>query len=90
MVYSASRTNPSDSLFPQLLTIESLDLHQALNQAVQAVHEAFGADKTDTFLFDPALQTLVAVGTSDTPMGRQQHALGLHRLPLANGGRAAP
>jgi DNA-binding CsgD family transcriptional regulator len=46
-----------------------------------------GADKVDVFLYAPAEQALVAEGTSDTPMGRQEHALGLDRLPLAKGGR---
>ena len=32
--------------------------------------------------------TLVAMGTSDTPMRRKQHRLGLNLVPVANGGRA--
>ncbi len=65
------------------------DVAAALAAAAQAVAAAFGADKVDVFLLDPDAATLVALGTSDTPMGRAQHALGLDRLPLANGGRAA-
>ena len=71
----------------RLLALEATDLGDALTQASQLVAEALGADKVDAFLHDPAIETLVAVGTSDTPMGRQQHALGLDRLPLANRGR---
>jgi signal transduction histidine kinase len=41
----------------------------------------------DAFVYDAATATLVARGTSDTPLGRKQHALGLDRLPVANGGR---
>lgn len=48
---------------------------------------ALGADKVDVFLYEAPSHTLVAVGTSETAMGRRQHALGLDRLPLANGGR---
>ncbi|HEV2124906.1 MAG TPA: GAF domain-containing protein, partial [Chloroflexota bacterium] len=70
-----------------LLEIDATDLHSALDQATQLVAEAMDADKVDAFLLDPAVQTLVATGTSDTPMGHRQHALGLDRLPLANGGR---
>jgi signal transduction histidine kinase len=40
----------------------------------------------DVFLHDPAIDSLVAVGTSRTPMGNRQHAIGMHRLPVANGG----
>ncbi|HEV2121164.1 MAG TPA: LuxR C-terminal-related transcriptional regulator, partial [Chloroflexota bacterium] len=41
------------------------------------------------FLYDPDTEALVALGVSDTPMARRQTQAGLHRLPLANGGRAA-
>jgi two-component system, OmpR family, sensor kinase len=72
-----------------LLAIEALDLTAALNEACQRVADALAADKVDAFLHDPAADTLVAIGTSPTPMGRRQHAIGMHRLPLANGGREA-
>jgi len=42
----------------------------------------------DIFLHDPTTDSLVAVGVSDTPMGRRQKSIGLDRLPLANGGPA--
>ena len=71
----------------RLLELEPVGLQPALDGAAQLVAEALGADKVDAFLHDPAIDSLVAVGTSDTPMGRRQRALGLDRLPLANGGR---
>ncbi len=71
-----------------LLTIQTLEVTAALNEASQWMAAALGADKVDAFLHDPATDSLVALGTSDTPMGRLQHRLGLNRLPLANGGRA--
>jgi two-component system, OmpR family, sensor kinase len=67
--------------------LEPGDLSAAMAEAAQQVAEVLGADKADVFLHAPAEQALVAEGTSDTPMGRQEHALGLDRLPLANGGR---
>ncbi len=73
----------------ELLAIEALDLATALDQACQRVAEALHADKVDAFLHDPASASLVAIGTSPTPMGRKQHAIGMDRLPLANGGREA-
>jgi signal transduction histidine kinase len=73
----------------RILAIDALDLSSAMNAATQLIAEAFGADKVDAMFLEHETQTLVALGTSDTPMGHRQHALGLQRLPLANGGRAA-
>ena len=70
----------------RLLTIDAPELHAALNQASTLICEALGADKSDVFLYDAASTSLVALGTSDTPMGHRQHELGLDRMPLANGG----
>lgn len=53
----------------------------------QLLAELFEADKVDVFLLEPPSQTLVAVGVSDTPMGRKQKSLGLDRLQMANRGR---
>ena len=71
----------------RLLEIGPRDLDAALDAATLAVAEALSAEKVDAFLYEPATATLVARGTSPTPLGRKQHALGLHLLPLANGGR---
>jgi signal transduction histidine kinase len=71
----------------RLLAIDETDLHRALDQACHMVAEALGADKVDAALYDAASDSLVAVGTSHTPMGRKQHAIGMNRLPVANGGR---
>jgi DNA-binding CsgD family transcriptional regulator len=60
-----------------------------MHQAAQLVTDVLGADKVDVFLHDVAADALVAVGTSRTPMGRAERLLGLDRLPLAAGGRAA-
>ncbi len=51
------------------------------------VAEALRADKVDAALYDSTTESLVAAGTSHTPMGRKQHAIGMNRLPVANGGR---
>src|ERR671929_782781 len=71
----------------RLLTIKALEVKSALDEASTLVAEAVGADKVDAFMHDPATETLVAVGTSDTPLGHKQRRLGLDRLPLVNGGR---
>ena len=72
----------------RLLGIASPELRPALDRASSLVAEALVADKVDVFLYEADGDSLVALGTSDTPMGRRQHRLGLDRLPLANGGRA--
>src|SRR5687768_14074808 len=71
----------------QLLAISTGDLESALNHASTLIGDATSVDKVDAFILDPTVATLVAVGTSDTPMAREQKRLGLDRLPLANGGR---
>jgi len=72
-----------------LLAIQTLELRPALDQASTLVGEALRAEKVDIFLFEPTSNTLVAMGTSVTPLGKRQHELGLDRLPLANGGPVA-
>jgi signal transduction histidine kinase len=75
------------TVLEQLMAIQTPDLEAALAAAADLVVEAFGADKADAFLLDPTADTLVAVGASHTPLGRKQRAIGMNRLPLANGGR---
>src|SRR3954452_4167856 len=80
-----------DRLFDTLVRlhrIASPELRPALDQAANLVAEALDADKVDIFIHESASDSLVALGTSQTPMGRRQHELGLDRLPLANGGRS--
>jgi two-component system, OmpR family, sensor kinase len=75
------------STLERLLALEATDVDSALEQAAQLVAEALNADKVDAFIYDPSIHSLVARGTSDTPMGRKQTALGLNLLQVANGGR---
>src|SRR4051794_22727610 len=72
----------------QLLSIQSADLRPALDQASTLVNEALRADKLDIFLYESASHSLVAMGTSDTPVGHLQHQFGLNRQPIALGGPA--
>src|SRR5688572_7353940 len=73
----------------RLLGLDAVELKTALDQATQIVAETLGAEKVDAFVYEAESESLVALGTSHTPLGRRQHAIGLDRLPLANGGRAA-
>src|SRR5688572_28124969 len=70
----------------RLLGIHAPELHPALDQASSLVAEALNADKVDIFLHEPESDTLVAMGTSDTEMGHEQHRAGLNRQPIANNG----
>ena len=72
----------------RLLEVQPTDLRTAMNQVSTLIAEVLGTDKVDAFLHDSETDTMVAVGASHTPMGRQQHAVGLDRQPVANGGRA--
>lgn len=71
----------------QLLEIEATDVRAVVESAGNLISEALGVDKIDVFLHDPATDTLVAMGVSDTPMGHRQREIGLDHLPVANGGR---
>jgi signal transduction histidine kinase len=77
------------TLLQKLLDVPALELGPALSSASSRVAEWFACDKVDAFLLDDAKATLVAVGTSETPLGMRQKALGLDVLPLANGGLLA-
>jgi DNA-binding CsgD family transcriptional regulator len=73
----------------RVLAIRELDLRGALTQACNLIAEALRTDKVDIFLYAAESETLVALGTSDTDMGRRQHRIGMERQPIANGGAAA-
>jgi signal transduction histidine kinase len=83
-------TSPSARLLEtleRLIELPSADLASTLSRASDLVAQATGADKVDTFLYDPRRDSLVAVGTSDQPVSAKQRALGLDVLALSNGGR---
>jgi len=71
----------------RLLTIEAASLKESLDQAADMVAEVMCADKVDAFILEPQSDTLVALGSSNTPMGHKQFTIGMNRMPIANGGR---
>jgi DNA-binding CsgD family transcriptional regulator len=75
-------------LLEALHGIRAPELEQILEAVAAHVAEAFGAGLADVFVYDPDVTSLVARGTSPTPLGRRRRALGLDRLPLVSGGRA--
>src|SRR3954469_22292680 len=72
-----------------LLRIPSANVAATLSHVSDLVARATGADKVDAFLYDPARDSLVAVGSSAQPLSVLQRQLGLDVLPLSNGGRGA-
>ena len=83
----AAEPNSLLATLERLMEIVPSDLDTALDAATITVVEALGCEKVDAFLYEAPTATLVARGTSPTPLGRKQHALGLHLLPIVNGGR---
>ncbi|WP_437898579.1 ATP-binding protein [Sorangium sp. So ce124] len=77
------------STLERLLELPAANLRQSLNQASDLLVDALGADKIDIFLFEASRNTLCALGTSKTPMGRLQRSIGLDIQPVANGGSIA-
>jgi two-component system, OmpR family, sensor kinase len=74
-------------LLEGLLRIQSGSLESTLAHACDLVAAATGADKIDAFLYDPARDSLVALGTSNQPLSALQRKLGLNVLQLSNGGQ---
>ena len=76
-------------LLEMLRQVDSTPARDAMQHATDVLSAAFAADKVDAFFYDESHDMLVALGTSQTPLGHLQHKLGLHQLPLSRGGRAA-
>jgi len=70
-----------------LLSIEAIQVEPAFQQAAQLISEALYAEKVDIFFYKPAIHSLRALGTNDSPMSRHEKALALDQLPIANRGR---
>ncbi len=70
----------------QLLALDMSDARQTLNEAAIILSEILQAEKVDCFILDDDQRMLFALGTSETPLAHKQRAIGMDRLPLANGG----
>ena len=71
-----------------LLELSATEVKMTLDQATSLIAEVLAADKVDLFFHDPASATLVALGTSDTPLGRQQRAIGIRHMNFHQQGAA--
>ena len=70
-----------------LLAIRATSVQSAMTEAADLLTPVLGADQVDCMFYDPSIDSLVALGSSNTPMGRREQEIGMDRLPLANGGR---
>ena len=86
--FAAGRPDHLLGLLQELLDLPAMDARQALNDGATCVARWLGCDKADVFLFDEARSSLVARGTSLTPLGDLQRKLGLDVMALSQGGRA--
>jgi DNA-binding CsgD family transcriptional regulator len=77
------------ALLQRLQLLQNAEVGDVLQHATDVLTTVFTAEKVDAFLYDASHELLVALGTSQTPLGASQHELGLHLLPVSNGGRAA-
>ncbi len=75
------------STLEQLLAISGVAVKPTLDQASDLVAKALRVEQVDAFLYDPQVDTLVALGSSNSELSRLQRRLGMDRLPLSNGGR---
>ena len=66
----------------RLLELPAIHRGETLHKMAQLVSQALGGEKVVVFLSDAAGQSLTAQGTSMTPIGDQEKAIGLDGLPL--------
>jgi signal transduction histidine kinase/transcriptional regulator with XRE-family HTH domain len=71
----------------RILAIQATSLKETLDQASDMLAEVMNADNIDALIYRADGEALVALGTSNTPMGRRQRQIGMDSLPVANGGR---
>lgn len=72
----------------QLFNLPAANLQVTMSRAADLISVALRAEKLDAFLYDPARDSLIAVGASNQPLSAKERRHGLDVLPLANGGRA--
>jgi DNA-binding CsgD family transcriptional regulator len=77
------------ALLMGLREVDGSTVRESMQHATNVLAMAFAAEKVDAFFYDEAVDVLVALGTSETPLRQLQRDLGLDRLALRNGGRAA-
>ena len=67
--------------------MDATNVQATLKRVANIVGDVLHAEKVDIFIHDPTIDSLVAIGVSDTPLSRKEQARGLAQLPVANRGR---
>jgi two-component system, OmpR family, sensor kinase len=86
--YNLERQNELLTGLERLLELPTSGMRFMFDQAIQQVQEVLGADMVAFFFHDSATDSLIALHSSDTPMGRRLYSRGINRLPLVSGGSA--
>lgn len=73
------------SILEPLFELGPAPLDVVLGQCADLIASGLESEKVDAFLYEGASESLVAIGTSHTPLAALQRRLGLNRLALANG-----
>jgi signal transduction histidine kinase len=79
---------PENRLLPlleRLFGIGPASLEVVLSECADLIGTVIESEKVDAFLYEAATESLVAIGTSHTPLAALQRRAGLNRLALANG-----
>jgi transcriptional regulator with XRE-family HTH domain len=66
----------------RLIAIDEIEPREVLRRASSMIAQVMSAERIDAFMFDLQSERLVAVDTSDTPMGRKQQELGLDKISI--------
>lgn len=73
------------SILGPLFEIGPAPLDVVLDQCADLIAVGIDSEKVDAFLYEASSESLVAVGTSHTPLAALQRRTGLNRLAIANG-----
>lgn len=75
------------SLLQYMASTSSEGIFKEITQALEArISEVMNAQKVEVLLYNQETDELVSLQTSETPLGRAQHELGLDHLPLGKAG----
>ena len=73
------------SILEPLFELGPASIDVVLSQCADLIAAGLESEKVDAFLYEGASDSLVAIGTSHTPLAALQRRLGLNRLAIANG-----
>ena len=72
----------------QLIVLDALSLHPAVDQTSVMISSALGADTVEVYVPDMSSRSLIAIGEPRTALAKRRRRAALHHLPFARGGLA--